>query len=717
MVDLNVNEGSQAVRAPGLDLSGLVARNRQHIPLVLVVMAIVLAADIAYTFTATPRYTAEATMFYAPRKGDINPVNGSAVEGDLARDQAVDTQVEAIKSPEVVGAVMDQLHLDQDKRYAPKGKDAAGVQGEQRRDAIEDKILKDLKVKRVGQTLLLSVAFTSDSPTRAADVANAFAEAFIKRQVQEKIEAANTDNVLLNAQIDEMRQKVEAADAAVQQYKAAHNLVGSDTNGTELTEQEISQLDQELATARSTEAEAVGRLEAAQRQLKSGSHGEDVGAALGSPTISELRQQRASISARVADLQGRYGPLHPDLQTAEHQLADIDTQIQSEINRIISNLTAEVEVAKQRTASLQSSVAATRGQLITGDAASVQLNELQRNADAARQLYETVLTRVKETAAQQAISQADSRIDTRASPPSEPSSPKKVLNLLLGVIAGLGLGVVAAFTVERWNVRVNSIEDVEGQLNLPFLGAIPTVSSSIDKPKTKNPIDAVMVHPLSGFAEGFRSVGTSMTYGDGGEAVRIMAITSAVPEEGKTTTSICLTRVLAMGGAKTVLVDCDLRRRSINVLFKGEPEHGLIEILDGKATIDQALRLDEKSGAYYIPLTRGSHMAKSPFATAAFDQLLEDLKARFDLVILDTPPLLPVVDTRVLAQKVDALALLVRWRSTPMRAVRAAIHELESVNAPITGIALTLVNVQSQSYAGYGYQSYYHKDFKKYYLE
>ena len=716
MVDINVNEGSQGARAPGIDLSGLVARNRQHIPLVLMVMGVVLAADIAYTFTAKPRYTATATMYYAPRKGDINPSSNSSVEGDLARDQAVDTQVEAIKSQAVVDQVVTALQLDQDPDFAVKPNEKA-LSAQMQRDAILDRVIHNLKVKRVQQTLLLSLSFTDPSPTKAAAIANAFADAYIKHQVATKVEEANTDNSLLNAQIDEMRGKVETADAAVQQYKAAHNLVGSDTNGTELTEQEISQLDQELATARSTEAEAEGRLTAAQRQLQSGSHGEDVGAALGSPTISELRQQRAAISARVADLKGRYGPLHPDLQTAEHQLADIDTQIQSEINRIISNLTAEVEVSKQRTASLQSSVDGKRAQLVSGDAASVELNELQRNADAARQLYETVLTRVKETAAQQAISQADSHVDTPATPPSEPSAPKKPLNILLGIIAGLGLGVIAAFVVERWNVRVNSIDDVEGQLNLPFLGAIPTVSSSIDKPKTRNPIDAVLLHPLSGFAEGFRSVGTSLTYGESGEPVRVIAITSAVPEEGKTTTSICLTRVLAMGGAKTVLVDCDLRRRSVNALFSGEPELGLIEVLEGKCTVEQALRLDERSGAWFLPLTRGAHMSKSPFSTPAMDTLLDELKARFDVVILDTPPLLPVVDTRVLAQKVDALALLVRWRSTPMRAVRAAIHELESVNAPISGVALTLVNVAAQSYSGYGYQSYYHKDFKKYYLE
>ena len=296
--------------------------------------------------------------------------------------------------------------------------------------------------------------------------------------------------------------------------------------------------------------------------------------------------------------------------------------------------------------------------------------------------------------------------------------PNKPLNILLGLVAGLALGAVAAFIVDRWNVRLNSIEDVEGQLNLPFLGAIPTLRSSIDKPKTQLPIEAVVLHPLSGFAEAFRGVGTTLNFGAGPDAVRIIGVTSALPEEGKTTTSICLTRVLALGGARTVLVDCDLRRRSVNVLSKTEPQVGLIEILDGKATIDEALRLDEKSGAYYISLTHGSHMSKSPFSSPARSTSSSTiLKARFDLIVLDTPPLLPIVDTRIIAQKVDALALLVRWQHTPMRAVRAAIHELEAVNAPITGIALTLVNLRAQSYAGSGYQTYYNKSFSKYYLQ
>lgn len=715
MVDTNGNGQAAGASGAGVDLSGLTARYARHIPLILTITAIVVVADVAFTWRQTPQYTASATVFYAPRKSEVSRDTNTAGNDEVARDQAVDTQVEVLRSPVLVDSVITALKLDKDPEFAsPPGNKP--VDPALARDALVDRVTSALKVRRVGQTLLISIGYTNPSPSKAARIANAFAENYIARQVDVKLGTSRDSNILLNAQIDDMRQKLEAAETAVQQYKAANNLLGSDAGGGLLTQQEISALNQQLATARASEAETVARYRAAQRQLRSGSNGEDVGEALGSQTITELRRQRAEVSRRVADLQGRYGPMHPDLKNAQLQLTDIDRQIQAEINRIMSNLSAQTEVARGATASIEGSLASTRSTLISGNAASVKLAELQRNADAARTLYQTVLTRVKETAAQQAVTQADSRIDSPATPPARPSSPNKPLNLLLGLLAGLGLGVVAAFIAERWNTKLTSMDEIENKLGLPFLGAVPTVTSSIAKPTTRNPADAVLAHPLSSFAEAFRGLGTTLVYGNGGVPVRIVALTSAVPEEGKTTTSICLTRVLAMGGTKVVLVDCDLRRRSLNVMFSNEPEVGLIEILEGKATIEQAALLDEKSGAYVIPLTKNSHMAKSPFASAAMDQFLEDLKARFELVVLDTPPLLPVVDTRVLAQKVDALALLVRWRTTPLRAVRAAIHELEAVNAPITGVALTLVNVAARNYS-YGYQAYYNKDFKKYYQE
>jgi capsular exopolysaccharide synthesis family protein len=700
-----------------LDLSSLIGRYRRHIPLVLGVMAVVLVADIAYTFTATPKYTGTATIYYAPRPDQISKDQAPQMQ-DQARDQAVDTQVEVIKSPLIADAVINELGLDHDpdKDFAPKGDDLK-LSPAQARDALITRVVKHLKVKRVGQTLLITISYTNANTNKAANIANTFAAKFIQHDINDKLSSSRDANVLLNSQIDDMRMKVEAADAAVEAYKSANGLLGLDKDANTLSQQNIGVINQQLAIARSDEAAARAKLAAAERQLKDGSNGGDVAAALGSTTIGQLRQKRAELSAQVALLQTRYGPMHPDLKNAEAQVQDTDTQIQSEINRILSGLSADVEIAHSKTQSIEASLAGAKGVLSSGAAASVKLAELQRNADAASQLYENVLARVKETSAQQAVSQSDSRIDTPATATSEPSSPNIPLNLLLGLVLGMGLGVGAAAIRERWNAQVTNLDDVEGKLGLAFLGTIPTMQSSIEKPTTKEPIDAVVAHPLSAFAESFRSLATNLLHSNPGASVQILGITSALPSEGKTVTSISVARVQAMSGQSVVLVDCDLRRRSTDILFKGlgPIEAGLTELIEGSVGLDQVLRIDEKSGAHYIPLTSRAHMAKAPFSTPAFDDLLVELRRRYALVVLDTPPLLPVVDTRVLAQKVDALVLLVRWRSTPMNAVKSAVHQLDSVHAPVTGVALSQVNVKAQSYAGYGYPAYYHKEFRRYY--
>jgi capsular exopolysaccharide synthesis family protein len=684
-------------------------------PLVFGTVAVVLAADIAFTLTRTPGYTSTATIYYAPTSNQLGQDKTTPVEQEQQRDQDVDTQVEVIKSPLVADAVITALQLDKDpdKDFKLDPKDQILPPAE-KRDALIDKVVKKLRVRRVGQTLLISISFTNASPTRAAQIANTFAAKYIEHDVGEKLKDSKDANVLLNSQIDDMRQKVESAEAAVEAYKSANNLLGSGKDTT-LSQTDIVNVDQSLALARGEEAQAKARFVAAQQQLKNGSTGDDVGVALGSQTISNLRQKRAELSAQVADLQTRYGPMHPDLRNAQAQLKDIDGQIQAEVNRLMSSLSEQVEEAHSKVQSIEATLATAQGKLAAGAAASVKLDELQRNADSAEKLYENVLDRVKETAAAQAVSQADSRIDTPATPTSEPSTPNKPLNLLLGLILGCGLGVGLAALRERWNAQVTNLDDVEGKLGLAFLGSVPTMQSSIDKPSTKQPIDAVVAHPLSAFAESFRGLATNLLHSNPGQTVQVVGITSALPAEGKTVTAISLARVQAMSGQSVVLLDCDLRRRSTDILFQGVAEVGLTEVLDGTVTFDQAVRIDEKTGAHYVPLTSKAHLAKSPFSGAAFDNLLLELRKRYSLIVLDTPPLLPVVDTRVLAQKVDALALLVRWRSTPMNAVKSAIHQLDSVHAPITGVALTQVNVKAQAYSGYGYPAYYHKDFKRYY--
>ncbi|MDP3383096.1 MAG: polysaccharide biosynthesis tyrosine autokinase, partial [Phenylobacterium sp.] len=343
------------------------------------------------------------------------------------------------------------------------------------------------------------------------------------------------------------------------------------------------------------------------------------------------------------------------------------------------------------------------------------LNELERTAEASRTLYESYLNRYKETSSQQGIEQSDARVVSSATIPTGQSSPKVPLNLALGLVLAMGCGLGAVVLAEMLDSGLATAEDVEHRLEVSYLGAVPLLAS-VAEGKASSPIDYVIDKPLSSFAEAFRNLRASVIYSRLGEGVKVVAITSSLPGEGKTTTSVCLARSAAQQGLKVILVDCDLRRRSVNRLFGAEPARGLIEVLAGDATLDEVLTVDQTTGARLLPLAKSSMTPKDVFGSAAMDRLLEELRRTYDLVILDTAPVLPVADTRVLAPKADVVVFLAHWRKTPQHAIEAAFRLLSGTGAHLAGVALTQVDMKQQAKYGYGDPGYYYAEYKKYYV-
>jgi len=263
-----------------------------------------------------------------------------------------------------------------------------------------------------------------------------------------------------------------------------------------------------------------------------------------------------------------------------------------------------------------------------------------------------------------------------------------------------------------------SSEDVTRRLDVPFLGAIPRLSSTVSgKDAKSSPGRYVVEKPLSAFAEAFRNLRTAILFSKLDRPGKVVMITSALPGEGKTTTTLCLGRSAAMSGAKVVVVDCDLRRRNLNRLLNIEPVFGLIEVLQGAANIEDALILDELSGAYFLPLSASAQTVKDLFGSIAMDRLIAALRERFDLILMDTAPVIPITDTRVLASKVDVVVFLAQWRKTPRKAIESALAVLNSVGADVAGVALTLVDARQQAKYGYGDSSYYYRSYKNYYSQ
>jgi exopolysaccharide transport family protein len=723
----------------------LIATFRRRLRVFVAVFVLALAGVLVFTLEQTPRYTATSYVMIDTRKRDVSKVD--QVLSDLPTDSSsVDTEVEVLKSRSLATRVVQHMHLDRDPEFnvklqkptmlksilaAPRSLfhsaapvlsgqaliDQKAIDDRKELDGVVDRLIKRLKVSRSGLTYVIAIDITSVNATKAADIANAYAQDYLLEQLEAKFDATKQASTWLDERLGQLKSQVEQAETAVAAYRTQTGLIGA--VGSNLTEQEVSNLNQQLALAQAQEAEQEAKVRTARQQLASGSNGEDVGAALDSDVVKQLRAQRAEVSGKLADLQTRYGARHPEVQRVDRQLADIDAQIQQEINRTISNLDAQAAVARQRVASIQGSLGHARGTLAGNNAAAVHLAELDRNASSVRTLYESFLNRFKETTTQQGMEDSDARVVSKAKIPTDPSFPKLGLNLALGSLFGLAAAIAAVFLAEALDSGIATSEDIERFLGVASLGSIPLLSSTVAAKggPVQSPAEIVVERPLSAFAEAFRNLRTSIVYSRVDKPVRVIAVTSSLPGEGKTTTAFCLGRAMAMSGSRTVVVDCDVRRRNINRLLGQEPAVGLMEVLAGKATLDQALILDTASGAWFLPLARSSFTPKDLFGGQAMTNLLIDLKSRFEFVLLDTAPVLPVADTRALAPKADVVVFLTQWRRTPRRAVQSAFELLRSVGADIAGVALTQVDVREQAKYGYGDAGYYYRSYRKYYAQ
>lgn len=701
-----------------VDLRRLLSVLRRRLRLFLAVAAVVMAGVAAVTLLTPPQYRATAEVMLSRQNEKVTRAD-AVLTAAPPDSTAVDTEVEILRSPQLALEVVKSLRLDRDPEFNKALKGAAPAAASPplagpQLESVVDAVRAKLGVSRSGLTYVIDIGFQSRSPTKAALIANEFARLYLAEQVDDKVDATQRAAHWLEVKLQQLRGQVKTDETAVQQFKIANNLMSA--QGTTLTEQELSNYNQTLAQAKAQVSEDEARLQTAQQQLAQGSNGSDVGEALSSPTIERLKEQRAEASRKVAILKTTFRDAYPELERARNELADIDAQIQAETNLIISNLDAKAQMSRERMAAVARSVGGARGQLASSNRASVQLGELQRNAEASRALYESYLARYKETSSQVGLAEPDAQLVSLAPPPKTKSSPKLMLNMLLGAVLAAGAGLIAVTLAELLEVGLATSADVEKRFNVRYLGAIPLLDAS-RKRLRPSPIDQVVDCPFSGYSEAFRSLIASILHGPGDSPVKTVVVTSTLPGEGKTNTAICLARTAALQGYRVALLDCDLRRRSLARLITTPIEAGLLEVLAGEVDLDDALVKDAKTDADILPLSAAPTSLQDVFGSSPMDRLLLQLRSRYDLVILDTAPVVPVADSRVLARKADFVAVVARWRSTPFQAIRGALQMLAGNSVEVGGIVLNQVDMQKQMRHGYGDMAYYFAAYKSYYIE
>lgn len=687
------------------DLAGIFSRFRRHLPISAAIVATTAVLAVIATQLMPVEYTATARMSYDPQaalvgQGQTPPGNMS----DSQRDAAVEAQLQLVTSLAVAKSVIASLNLGKDPDLVAAGSKFSEGPSE---DAMAAALLRDASAVRVGQTQLFTINFTDKDPLKAAKITNAFTQAYLQIQGKQKVDQAGASSGELAKRVEGARKDAEQADAAVAAYRLKHNVLNS--TDSQSLEDQVGQMSTDLAQARSDAAQSGAR-----RGETALTNGVDTTA------LATLKQRHAEAQQEVNGLAALYGDRHPDLIAARQRLASINQALAQETTHVAAGSSTEANAAAARAASLNSSLAQARGTLASNVRASVDLADLQRKADTAHQMYQNLLTVSGQQSANQALIQPDARLISAATPPLQPSSPRLIINLLVGIALGAAIALALAYLRERWNRRINTIDDISELLGQNFLNSLPTLQSSIEKPKTDKPTDAVMEHPMSSFAEAFRSLATTLIYDarSRNPSTRgvVIGLSSALPGEGKTTSAVSMARVLGMGGTKVALLDFDLRRRSLTLEMAPAATVGWTEIAQGMATMAE-VGVPDASGVTIFPAVRGAHEVQRVYEGEGFTRFMEQLRSEYEVVIIDTAPVLAVVDVRNMLSYLDALALMARWRSTPIKAIRAALHQIETVGGSVAGVAMTMVNLKTQAQSGYGDASYYYNEIKDYYTQ
>ncbi|HEX8058366.1 MAG TPA: polysaccharide biosynthesis tyrosine autokinase [Novosphingobium sp.] len=697
-----------------LDFKTLFSVFRRRLFMFGLIVGIFVFLALNITFLQSKLYQATATVVLNNQQGDLVPETPQAQQMAPPRSEEVDTEIKIIKSQQLAATVIHKLALDRDASFVESvGGDDDVPTGAADHEIWEQSLitgmLRQLDASRMDTAYAIQISYTDPDAARSARIANAFATNYAAHEVDVKRADNQKTLALLKVRIEELRKQAQSDFQAVQDFRVRNSLLSA--QATAQSEQEAAAYGQQLAAARAAAAADRGRANAAA--------GEASAAVVASPLLQSLRTQRATISVKIAELSGRYLDTHPDLVNARGQLADIDAQIAAETARVRAGVTAGLNASASATShqagSLQGNLSSARGTLAANNRALVGLDDLNRKAQASQTLYESYLNRYKEVLAQSGSEQPEARLLSMAEPPTKPVSPILVLNLALGLLVGALLGAGAAIAVESTYSGLTTRNDVERRLGVRCLGGIPLLSSiGLDD---SVPADSLLAAPGSAYAEAVHGLLGAIRQGPGSRH-QVIAVTSALPGEGKTSLSASLARGAAMAGETVILIDCDpFRRRQGAIFATDNTRPGLREILRDGAKLGDVMVKDPNSPAMILPITTPFADGERLLERGNFQRMIAMLREHFSLIVLDTAPILPIAEVREIVTIADSVVVCALWRKTSDSAVRAALQLLPIQSIPDLGAVLTKIDMKKQARYGAGDPGFYYAKYNEYYAK
>jgi polysaccharide biosynthesis transport protein len=700
--------------------------------IVITFLLTVLTTVTIGTFMIKPQYRSTVTIKIDKENPNILTFKDVyAVE--RPEEDYYQTQYKMLKSRNLAKRVIRQMKLDKNPEFAyqegkkPEVEVSSFLKKPEsvlKEDGIDsdlvDGFLKRIEIAPQQKSRLVNVSFTSYSPEIAAKVTEAIAKSFIDLNIESKFEATQQAREWLEKQLDAMKAKVEQAEERLNEYAEKNQIIFLDkeSKGND-SENIVTKKLGELSTALTQATSDRIQKEALAYEIRNGDP-ESSSLVLNNALIMALKKDYAALESEYSQNLKIYKPDYPKMVKLRELSDQLKKKVDAEINRVVWSIRKDYDAAVKRESYLTAAFEKQKKEALDLNSRSVQYQILKREADTNKELYNGLLQRLKETGISGSLTSSNIQILDRAEIPKSPFKPKKTLNILLSLIVGLFGGIGLAFFAEYLDNTIKTPEDIEKRMAMPSLGIVPLYTSEgralkvIRKSAEKAGIPAPHAQTVefishtdskSHLSEAYSSIRTFLLFSAAGKPPKVMMVTSARREEGKTTTAINTAISLTKSDEKVVIIDADMRRPRLHKVFKVSNTMGLSSFLSGNQEFGDSLV--KHTDIPNLDVITSGPLPPNPaelLSSFRLRDIIDGLYPLYNFIIFDTPPILGLADAAITSTQTDGVIMVVRSGQTPKDAAMQAKKVLEGVNAKVLGVVLNAINEPNMRY---GYSSYY----------
>jgi capsular exopolysaccharide synthesis family protein len=688
--------------------------------LIFSVVIVLMAGAAVQIASMIPLYDARALVLIDTRRNAMSDLQ-AIVSGSQADLLQVQTQVDIIRSQALAIEVARRLDLMREPEFAQfapllalagQAPPPAPVLTDEEKLRASAAVLANDKLTVVNdaRSYVIAVQARTEDPELAARIANTYAEVYLAFNKQLKDSAVLRANHFLDQRLAPLKDKLREAEREVANYREQNGLI-EDRSTSGGSERRVTVLGQQFAQLNAQMVQATAarlQREVSLEQIREAQRGRGslyaIPEVVASPLIQRLRAQHSEISTRLASLAQSRMEGNPALIGLRAEEREVRARIDDEVAKTVGAITSEVAAAKAREEALRLTLAELQIQVADQSKAEIRLRELESEATAARLVYTETLNRAEQNSNQRDGQQPDASMISPATVPLAAAPPTKRQLLVLSFFASCLIAVIAALVRDRLETGFRTAEQVEEETGLSALGFIP---------RAKDEATALMLDDRDmPFAEAVNTVRGALQMADVAGRPKVVLITSALPDEGKTFFSVALARSVARAGGRSLLVDCDLRRPGVATTLGLVPQQGVAALVPGQGVAELVQR-DESTQLDVITAAGVRENVQTIVSSDALRSLVNEARAHYDIIVIDSPPVLAVVDSRVLSLMADSVVMVVRWRRTPRMLVLQALKQLRVYGAKVAGVVVTQANLRALA-ASEGSHAYVHRKYGSY---